>query len=236
MFCEINNRKIPLVMVGTSPFVGSSQFQDAKKYRKKFLHNPDAMLEILETSYKNGAKGMHVIDAGEILNVAQIMKETHDDFIITGSTVPGPDPHILPLVNVGAELIFIHGNTSKNMGEELINLVEEIADLDIIPGLALHNPFTTLNYALHNLPQVNTFLVPFNEKGLYMENKEQLEALIDNNTKCNFIGMKTLAAGKLSPNKAFEYISSHNISSVAVGITEREQATETITTALKYLI
>ena len=68
-----------------------------------------------------------------------------------------------------------------------------------------------------------------------MQNKPQLERLIDNSTKF-FIGMKVLAAGQIKPEAAFEYIQQHNnISAVAIGVTTSQEAKESVHFALKYL-
>ena len=47
-----------------------------------------------------------------------------------------------------------------------------------------------------------------------------------------FIGMKSLDTGRLEPQKAFEYISQHNICAVAIGMVEVEEALATTKIAL----
>ncbi|TXT61699.1 MAG: hypothetical protein BAJALOKI3v1_750010 [Promethearchaeota archaeon] len=118
------------------------------------------------------------------------------------------------------------------MDERLINLVEEISSLGIIPGVALHNPVKTMKFIIENNLNVKAILVPFNVNGLYMGNKEELEKLVDENDQYSFIGMKTLAVGKLSPQKAYEYIKQHNICAVTIGMVSIEEAKESTQTAL----
>ena len=83
--------------VGTSPFLGASQFgKNARVYRRKFLNNAEAVLEILQASYEVGGRGIELVPAGKVTEAAKIMVEIHNDFVITGSTFPGPDPlHII---------------------------------------------------------------------------------------------------------------------------------------------
>ena len=89
--------------VGTSPFLGASQFgKNARVYRRKFLNNADAVLEILEASYEVGGRGIEIILAGKVTEAAKIMAETHNDFVITGSSCPGPEPLIKELADLGA--------------------------------------------------------------------------------------------------------------------------------------
>jgi len=212
-------------MMGTSPFIGAGQFgTNARIWRRKFLNHIDAMLEILEACYKAGGRGIEAIPAGKICEVAKIMKETHNDYVITGSTFPGPDPLIEDLIDVGAKLIFVHGMVADNKNIKLINLLDEISSRGVIPGIAAHNPISTLTYAFENSLKVKAFLIPFNTNGMFMDDQKKLEALINQNKNYSFLGMKTLAAGKIEPQKAFEYISKHNICSVAIGMVSVEQA------------
>jgi hypothetical protein len=68
-----------------------------------------------------------------------------------------------------------------------------------------------------------------------MGNVEELESIVDNKDGYWFVGMKTLAAGRLSPSEAFEYISKHNICSVTIGMVSTEEAEITTKIALNAL-
>ncbi len=222
--------------VGTSPFLGASQFgKNARVYRRKFLNHADAVLEILEASYEVGGRGIEIILAGKVTEAAKIMAETHDDFVITGSTFPGPDPLINELAELGAKIIFAHGMVADKKDEKLEKLIDEIESMGIIPGIAAHNPVSTLEYAFENLPNVKAFLIPFNAQGMFMEYQKKLEKIVDSHKNHHFMGMKTLAAGKLDPNKAYEYISKHNICCTTIGIVSVNEARESTKMALKSL-
>ncbi len=223
-------------MTGTSPFIGAGQFgTNARIWRRKFLNHTDAMLDILEACYKAGGRGIEATLVGKICEVAKIMKETHNDYVITGSTFPGPDPLIEDLIDVGAKLIFVHGMVADNKNIKLINLLDEISSRGVIPGIAAHNPISTLTYAFENSLNVKAFLIPFNTNGMFMDDQKKLEALINQNKNYSFLGMKTLAAGKIEPQKAFDYISKHNICSVAIGMVSVEQAKVSTKIALNAL-
>ncbi len=225
IFCKIEGKEIPLVSTGTSPFAGAGQFgKNARVYRKKFLNNTDAMLEILEACYKAGGRGFEAIPFGKINEAAKIMKETHSDFVITGSTFPGPDPLIEDLIDIDAQVIFVHASVSDKKDERLSKILDDVASRGLIPGIAVHNPVSTLEYALKNLGHIKAFLVPFNSKGEFMDNQKDLEEIVDSNKDCSFVGMKTLAAGKIKPKEAYEYISKHNICAVAIGMVTVEEA------------
>ena len=197
------------------------------------MNNPEAMLEILEISYAKGARGVEVIPSGKILEAAYMMSEIHSDYVIIGSTYPGKDSGIDALVNIGAKMIFVHGMTSDDKGLTLLRLLEDISNYDIIPGIATHNPVTTIQYCLENSLNVRAFLVPFNANGFLMGNAKDLEELVDNTKNFYFIGMKTLAAGEIKPDIAFQYIANHNICAVTIGMVTKEEAEESTKIALK---
>lgn len=199
------------------------------------MNDIEAVLEILEASYEAGGRGIELVPAGKVGEAVKIMVETHNDFVITGSTFPGPDPLIDELAKLDAKLIFAHGMVSDKKDEKLVNLIDEIESLGIIPGVAAHNPVSTLEYAFENLPSVKTFLIPFNAQGMFMGDQKKLEQIIDNHKDQHFIGMKTLAAGKLDLEKAFDYISQHNICCVSIGMVTLEEAKISTEIALKTL-
>jgi hypothetical protein len=199
------------------------------------LNDKDAVLEILEACYEAGGRGIQLIPAGKVSEAAKIMAETHDDFIITGSTFPGPDPLIDELAELDAKLIFAHGMISDKKDEKLETLISEIESRGIIPGIAAHNPVSTLEYAFVNFPAVKVFLIPFNAQGLFMGDQKKLEKIVDSHKNHYFIGMKTLAAGRLDPNQAYDYLSKHNICCVSIGMVTVEEATDSTEIALKIL-
>jgi len=236
LFCKIERIDIPLVSTGVSPFAGAGQFgKMAPIYRKKFLFKVDAMLEIMKASYEAGARGTGVIPFGKIGKASKIMKETYSDYVITGSTFPGPNPGIEELIELGAKIIYVHGSISDSKNERLSKLLDEISSRGVIPGIATHNPISTIQFAIENNINVKSFLIPFNVKGMMMGDQRKLEELVKNSNQFSFMGMKTLAAGKIEPQKAYDYISNHNIHAVVIGMVEVEEAKIATEIALKAL-
>lgn len=210
---------------GTSPFFGPPTFGDrATAYREKFMTNADAMLEIMEACYEAGGRGIEAVPGGAVCQATKIMKETHSDYVVTGSTLPGPNPNIEDLIDVEAKIIFVHGAYSDKKDETLLKLLEDISSRGVIPGIATHNPLSTIDHVFENAPEVKAFLIPFNANGFMMRDKKALEDLVDTHKNHYFIGMKSLDTGRLEPQKAFEYISQHNICAVAIGMVEVEEA------------
>ncbi|MHA2039121.1 MAG: hypothetical protein ACW972_01435 [Promethearchaeota archaeon] len=238
LFTEIEGVKIPKVSTGVSPFAGSGQFGDkAPIYREKFMNDANAMLEIMEACYAGGGRGIGAIPFGKVIEAVKLMKETHNDYVVTGSTLPGmlPDPGIEQLIDLDAKIIYVHASISDGKSDRVIKLLDEISSRGIIPGLAVHKPISTLEYAFENKLEAKTFLVPFNAQGFMMGDQKKLEDLVDNKTEKAFMGMKTLAAGKIEPIKAYDYIAKHNIRAVIIGMVEVEEARNVAEIALKAL-
>jgi len=237
MFCKINGVKIPLVSTGTSPFIGAGQFgYRGRKWRERFLNNPEEMLKILNASYEAGARGIEAVPVGKIMDAAKIMLETHSDYVLTASTAPGRHRNsITELVDCGAKLIFLHGMISDNKTNRMEKLLELISSRGVIPGIATHEPIPTINFCIEKSLNVKAFLIPFNAKGRFMGNQKELENLVDSTKEYNFIGMKTLAAGSLKPEIAYSYIGKHNICSVTIGMVEKNEAEVSTKIALKAL-
>ena len=237
MYCKIDGREIPLVTVGTSPFLGAGQFgRNAIIWRQKFLNNTDAMVEILEAGYQAGAKGIEAVPIGKIMDAARIMSETHDDYVVTGSTTPNAGrKSIRDLIEGEAKMIFVHGMVSDEKGAKLIKVLDDLSSMGVIPGIATHNPIDTIEYSIEKSLNVRAFLIPFNATGAMMGNQSKLERIVDNSKDYAFIGMKTFAAGKLKTETAFEYISKHNICAVSIGMVTIDEAVQSTKTALEKL-
>ncbi|MFX1374922.1 MAG: hypothetical protein ACFFA0_03840 [Promethearchaeota archaeon] len=163
------------------------------------------------------------------------MKKLHSDYVITASTYPGENSGIEAIAEAGAKLIFVHGMISDNKGKILLNLLDEISDRGIIPGIATHDPIPTIEYCVQNSLNVKAFLIPFNATGAFMGNQQRLEETVNNTKDYDYISMKTLASGKINPEIAFEYISNHNISAVTIGMVTPKEAMESTSIALKFL-
>lgn len=236
-FFNIDEIKIPLVTTGTSPFIGAGQFGiNGPIWRKKFLNNTEAMVDILEASYKAGARGIEAIPVGKIIDSARIMSERYSDYVITGSTLPYEHSGIHTLINADAKMIFVHGMISDAKGRELIKLLDIISDHGVIPGIATHDPIPTIQHVIENDLNVRAFLIPFNAEGYLMGNQFKLEELVNSTKNYSFIGMKVLAAGKIRPDRALKYISQHNIDAVSIGITNVQEAMITNKIASEILI
>ena len=237
MFVELEREKIPVVTIGTSPFIGAGQFgPNAILWRRKFLENLPEMSELMDFAYEHGARGTEIIPIGKIPEAAITIAEKYSDFFILGST--GWDElRIELLAKLKTKIIFIHGSISDRRNKSFLETtLNKIRRLGIIPGIATHEPLITIPFILEEKLDCPAILLPFNSRGYIMGDKEKLEHLInETGEKIFYIGMKTLAAGKISPEEAYSYIKNHNISAVTIGLVSKDQIAETVPLALKHL-
>jgi hypothetical protein len=221
--------RIPRIQVGTSPFIGAGQFGPiGLTWRRKFLDNAEAMAEVFTTAFKAGIKGVHVIPYGSIADAIKLARDIHPELKVTGSLLPeGADRGLQTLIKLDAQIIFIHGITTDSRDTQNLKLwLDKIRSSSSIAGVATHEPIQTLKILDREAVDCPAFLLPFNKIGYAMQDQSILEDMVNNSEKF-FMGMKTLAAGKLHPEDAFEYIALHNISAITVGLTSTTEAEET---------
>ncbi len=236
-FIELESQHIPRITIGTSPFMGAGQFgRMGGIWRAEFFQNAEKMAELMVHSYNQGAQGVEVIPAGAMLKAALIARDKCSDFTILGSTLWERIEnyfHIDDLVEVDAKIIFLHGSISDNREYNLIRaLLKKIRLAGKIPGIATHYPLRTIPFIQEKKLDCPAILLPFNLNGEFMGDQKALEELVDS-LDLFFVAMKSLAAGKIPPNKAFPYLGEHNISAVTVGMVTKEEIEETVAEATK---
>ncbi|MFX1298866.1 MAG: hypothetical protein ACFFD2_28905, partial [Promethearchaeota archaeon] len=231
------SRKIPLISIGTSPFMGAGQFGSLGiTWRATFFQNAELMANLMIFSYIQGAKGVEAIPTGQILTAGLQVKQKYSDFTILGSTLWESrinDFLIDELINADAKIIFLHGSISDRGDLKLIQtLLSKIRVAGKIPGMATHEPLQTINFIHQHKLDCPAILLPFNLHGAFMGNQKAVEELVDS-LDYFFVAMKPLAAGKIPPQKAFPYLGEHHISAVTVGMVTEEEIMETVTEAKK---
>ena len=237
LLVKVHGIDIPLINIGTSPFIGAGQFGfKGLRWRRRFLHDPEAMAELLKIGYKCGAVGVHVIPEGSIERAVRMVQREYPDFKVIGSLPPANVTEGLDvLVSLGAQIIFLHGEVGDARDEAVIrSLMNQIKDRGCKPGVATHTtPVKTVKFLVERRIDA-PILLPFNKMGYSMEDKESLERLVDSQPiEC--VGMKVLAAGRLKPKEAFQYISHHRLKAVIIGAVQKDEIREATHYALQYL-
>jgi len=237
---DIDGKKFPKVLLGTSPFIGAGQF-GAKSYvyYRRFYENPKNIAKIIIECIKLGCNAVQVICCSPILTAIQdAVRATDTEIFIMGSTGLGEiSTEIESMKQLKAQSIVTHGSytdrTLNKNPEKLRRTLQGIRDR--IVGIASHMPGTTIEKAAV-IEEVKLMLVPFNKIGVYMD--PSFESTLQAAESARRIGkkiiaMKSLAAGRLEPAVAFQFLKDR-VDGVAVGLTNMEEIKETLEVARSY--
>jgi len=232
---EIEGRKIPRVLLGTSPFIAAGQFGvRSYQFYNKFVLNPKNIVPIISHTIRLGIPGVQLIayDAvSKAVNEAQT--ETGIDLAIVG-TIPSEEPNegLQRLKELEAEVILLHGEVTDTLNFVIIEKwIRKIRAVGAIPGVAIHRTHPTLLRILEAKMDIPVVMLPVNKIGAFMQAKESTLATVEKAERF-YIAKKPLAAGQLPPREGLEFVFSHKgISAVAIGVASIEEATETFNIA-----
>jgi len=228
---------LPSVLIGTSPFFGAGQFKEkAYHYREKFLNQPEKMAEIFIEAVKLGIPAVQLIPFPTIVEALEIArKETNVKIAIVGSLLPNNIQESLEILTIlEPQAIMIHGAiTDKRNPDLLKKWINKIKEKNIIPGVVSHEPAKTLPWLDKNHEELKYELImlPINISG-YITGKDTPKVLkwIEK-TKKTVIAMKTLVESNTTIKQALKHaIMQKNVQALAVGITSKNEAKETLTT------
>ncbi|AEG18968.1 aldo-keto reductase family protein [Methanobacterium paludis] len=238
---ELNGHEVPRTLLGTSPFMGIKAAQFGHRsmlYQLDFYDKPEKILQLIEKSYELGIRGIQLVPYPYIVEAFKWAADEGCEMEIIGTVRPDNElEDIKVLSELEARAILLHGvvtdKTDWNFLEDKLQLIK---DQNISAGLATHMPFRTTAALLESsvTDLFDIYLIPVNKLGYLMdcdgfrtENRAQIRDMIKKLDK-TVIASKTLAAGILTPNEAFDYLKTLDyVDIVAVGIASEEEAEET---------
>jgi hypothetical protein len=236
---KIEEKKIPRVLLGTSPFIAAAQFgHRARLYQLDLYNQPENILKIIKKSYKLGIRGIQLLPYPPVVDAVRWAQEEGCTLSIAGTVRPdtvNEDIKLFSQMNANAMLLHASITDTYNW-DKLAQYLQLIKDENAIPGLVTHHPFRTTAQLLESplMDLFDIYMVPLNKIGYLMDidvfmDKERAEFadLIKKMDK-TIIAKKTLAVGILNPKDAFNYIKTVDyVDSVAVGIASEAEAEET---------
>ncbi len=242
---KIAGRSIPRVLMGSSPFIGAGQFgYKAFGYAKKFLGNPENIVNLYGEAMNIGVKGYHLLGEEKVVNAFLKAVKVHGEiFYVIGTVGMGSfkrEMELLAKVEPGFlalhAMVFDKTIRAKRFIDKLFVYMDEIKESGAVPGVATHRPGETIPLTDElNLP-MEFYLAPVNKTGIFMEPAKEKTLKAVKNTKKAVIAMKCLAAGKINPEEAFRYIFSETrCEAAAVGIASSRELTETFKAAQSVL-
>ncbi|MEM3061328.1 MAG: hypothetical protein QW265_02860, partial [Candidatus Bathyarchaeia archaeon] len=138
---------------------------------------------------------------------------------------------------LNASCVLIHGSISDRRLYELkdaFKIIEKHNPRTIV-GVATHSPGSTIDKFML-MEEIRIILSPINARGEFMEPSAEKTLLSIKKARENgikVIGMKTLAAGKIHPREAFEYVCD-KVDGVALGVASSKELYETLSLAGNY--
>jgi len=229
--------KIPRLLMGTSPFIGAGQFGvKAFKYYMTFYMVPENMVKLFVKSFELGVKAVQLLADKPIKALIEASKRTNVKPFVVYSTDLADDrliARIKTLEPLEPEVIAIHAEIADRRKLDTINRnIKILEDHGIVAGLATHQPGVTLKWVEKENVPVEVVLAPLNKIGYAMDPdfNETLEAI--KSCSRTVIAIKPLAAGKIKPSEAFEFVYKY-VDSAAVGVVSEEEMRETYEAAFK---
>lgn len=212
---KIAGVEIPKVLFGTSPFMGAGQFgAKAALYYSKF-YNPDNI------------KCINLgVNAVQPFGYARLIEP------IGSVGLENLEEEIELMRSINSKCILIHAVLSDRNLEGVKGKLRELKEEGIITGIVTHEPGRVIPEA-ESIEDVNLILAPANKLGRFMEPTFESSVRAIENSSKKIIAIKPLAAGKLKPSDAFEFLS-NLVDGVAVGIASKEEARETFGAARKF--
>lgn len=238
-YFEIKDKKIPRTLLGTSPFIAAPQFgHRARLYQLDLYNQPENILKIIRKSYNMGVRGIQVIPYPPVIDAVNWAMEEGFMLNIVGTVRPGKEKEDIKLLSqLDADAMLLHaGITDEYNWESISTHLKQIRDDNSICGLVTHYPFQTTEKLLKSPVRdlFDIYMIPVNKIGYLMDcdvfmakERVKLGDLIKDLDK-TVIAKKTLAAGILTPEDAFNYLKTVDFADlITVGIASVTEAEET---------
>ncbi len=233
-------RVIPRILLGTSPFIGSTHFgHRARLYQLDLYNQPENILKIIKKAYELGVHGIQLIPYPPVVDAVKWARDEGCKLNIVGTVRPDKEEEDIKLLSeLDATVMLLHAAITDNNNDwNIISHCLKIIKMEnSVPGLVTHSPFQTTKKLLSSpiLDLFDVYMIPLNRIGYLMDTdvfmdkeRAELRDLIINLDK-TIIANKTLAAGILSPHDAFDYLETVDfVDLMTVGIASEVEAVET---------
>lgn len=236
---NVSLKEIPKILLGTSPFIGAGQFGlRALKYYENFYLNPSNIKKIVKKSFEAGIKGIQLLPFKPVINaVSELLEEGLNLKVLSTITSKGFKENLEEIEKLNPIAILLHAEIADRCNEAILkDLFRRVRLKGYLTGFATHQPLKTLSWIKDTNLEYDIIMTPLNFTGEFVDGKlEDLIEILKGLGKF-IIAKKVLAAGKLKPKEALEYIAKLNfINAVALGVVSEKEIKETLMLAKKLL-
>ena len=236
---KINDKEIPRTLLGTSPFIGATQFgHRSRLYQLDLYDKPENILKILKKSHELGITGIQLVPYEPVVKAIKWAVDEGYDFNIVGTVRQDSENEDIELLSqMEASAMILHDAATDSLNYDfLAEKLENIRQTGAVPGLTTRKPFNTTKNLLESpiLDLFDIYMVPVNKLGYLMDTdafiakeRGEFRDLISKLNK-TIIAMQTMAAGILTPSDAFDFLKTLDyVDLMTVGIASEAEAEET---------
>jgi hypothetical protein len=236
---SIKGKEIPRTLLGTSPFIGATQFgHRSRLYQLDLYDKPENILKILKKSHELGITGIQLVPYEPVVKALNWAADEGYDFNIVGTVRQDCENEDIELLSqLGASAMLLHGAATDGLNYDfLAKKLENIKETGAAAGLATHRPFNTTRSLLESpiLDLFDIYMIPVNKLGYLMDTdafiekeRSEFRDLIKRLNK-TIIAKKTMAVGILTPSDAFDFLKTLDyVDLMTVGIASEAEAEET---------
>ncbi|MFC1851901.1 hypothetical protein ACFL27_17045 [candidate division CSSED10-310 bacterium] len=226
---------LPVVIMGTSPFMGAGQFGERSFfYRQTFYDNPENITSLLRYVASSGVVAVQLMLYPPIIKAfIAARKECEIELL----AVPTIGPHeveadLQTAKDLKAPVAILHGALVDHLDlHQLSELCDKIRAEHLIPGLATHAPLKSVPLLEKSHVDYGFWMAPLNPAGYMLMDRDKTISIYESCSK-PILAKKTLAAGRISPSQALPFITTvKTVKWVTIGITSEQEADETLAEA-----
>jgi hypothetical protein len=235
---QVGKARIPRILLGTSPFIGASQFGSrAHFYYEHFYGKPRNIAKIILKAVDLGVTGVQVLPFRPVFEALKAVERELKERLTLVGTIGPDDPlsNIHDFQSFNTVAMLLHGETTDRRDlRKISEMLNRMHATDCLAGLVTHEPLSTLNWLQKNDLDIDLLMVPFNKLGIFMDADPSRVGEAIKRLGKPVIGKKVLAAGYLRPEGALSYVAQSGcIDIVALGIASEQEAEETFAAAAR---
>lgn len=218
--------KLPSLMLGTSPFIAAGQFGlKSLEYYQRFYLKPENIAKLYREALAKGIRALQLVVSDPLLKALERVE--WGEFYVAASIYGNFKKNLRLAGRFNPRLVAVHAEIADSLNlERMKEYLEEVKRLGAIPAAATHQPGKTIPI-LDKLGIVEVYLAPLNRLGLFMEPNQEQSLKAIRETPAKVIAIKPLAAGRLKPSEALEYVYRY-AESAAVGLTSPREISEAV--------